>query len=102
MVVRLWWRTGLPPLRPGLQGVFRLLKTPWVALPNVLAGRELAPEFLQGRARGALLGAALLDLYDDAGERREMRDEFAQLSGLLGRGVSDVAARAVLSLARAP
>ena len=89
------------PLTAWIAGVFRLLKTPWVALPNVLAGRELAPEFLQGRARGALLGAALLDLYDDAGARRAMRDEFVRLSGLLGRGVSDAAARAVLSLARA-
>ncbi len=88
------------PLTAWIAGVFRLLKTPWVALPNILAGRELAPEFLQGRARGALLGAALLDLYDDAGARRAMRDEFARLSGLLGRGVSDAAARAVLSLAR--
>ena len=90
------------PLTAWIAAAFRLLKTPWVALPNVLAGRELAPEFLQGRARGALLGAALLDLHDDAGARRAMRDEFAQLSGLLGRGVSDAAARAVLSLARAP
>ena len=90
------------PLTAWIAAAFRLLKTPWVALPNVLAGRELAPEFLQGRARGALLGAALLDLYDDAGARRAMRDEFAQLSGLLGHGVSDAAARAVLSLARAP
>ncbi len=90
------------PLTAWIAAAFRLLKTPWVALPNVLAGRELAPEFLQDRARGALLGAALLDLYDDAGARRAMRAEFAQLSGMLGRGVSDAAARAVLSLARAP
>ncbi len=86
------------PLTAWIARVFRLLKTPWVALPNLLAGRELAPEFLQGRARGAILGAALLRLYDDAGARQAVRVEFARLAASLGRGVSDRAARAVLAV----
>ena len=90
------------PLTAWIARAFSLLKTPWVALPNILAGREVAPEYLQGRARGSLLGAALLDFYDDAAARQAMQIEFARLSRSLGSGVSDAAARAVLSAAQAP
>ena len=78
-----------------------LLKTPYVALPNILAGRELVPELLQGQARGETLGAELLRLYDDPGARQTMRAEFVRLSESLGRGVNERAAQAVLALARA-
>ena len=81
---------------------FRLLKTPYVALPNVLAGRRVVPELLQERARGEALGAELLSLYDDPGARRAMRVEFARLSESLRRGVDDRAAQAVLALASRP
>lgn len=89
------------PLTAWIARTFRLLKTRRVALPNLLAGRELAPEFLQGRARGAILGAALLRLYDDAGARQAVRVEFARLAASLGRGASDRAASAVLTLSDA-
>ncbi len=88
------------PLTAWIARAFRLLKTPWVALPNVLAGGEIVPEFLQNRARGALLGAELLRLHDDPQAREEMRVEFARLSESLGRGASERAARAVLAAAR--
>ena len=89
------------PLTAWIARVFRLVKTPWVALPNILAGRELAPELLQKRARGDLLGAELLRLHDDSGARGRMRAEFARLSESLSRGASERAARAVLAAARA-
>lgn len=87
------------PLTAWIARVFRLLKTPHVALPNVLAGRKLVPELLQDQARGETLGAELLSLYDDSGARQAMRAEFARLSESLGRGVNDRAAQAVLDLA---
>ncbi len=89
------------PLTAWIARAFRLVKTPWVALPNVLAGGEIVPELLQGRARGVLLGAELLRLYDDPQARGRMRAEFARLSTLLGQGASEQAARAVLAVARA-
>lgn len=88
------------PLTAWLARTFRLLKTPFVALPNVLAGRELAPELLQEKASGENLGQALLDLYDAPGRRRTMRAEFARLAQSLGRDVSARAAEAVFRLAR--
>ena len=87
------------PLTAWIARIFRLLKTPYVALPNVLAGRRVVPELLQDRARGETLGAELLGLYDDPGARRAMRVEFARLSESLRRGVNDRAAQAVLALA---
>ena len=89
------------PLTAWIARVFRLLKTPYVALPNILAGRRLVPELLQHQARGETLGAELLSLYDDPGARQAMRAEFARLSDSLGRGVNDRAAQAVLTLAQA-
>ena len=89
------------PLTAWIARVFRLLKTPYVALPNILAGRRLVPELLQHQARGEVLGAELLSLYDDPGARQAMRAEFARLSDSLGRGVNDRAAQAVLTLAQA-
>ena len=88
------------PLTAGIARVFRLLKTPYVALPNILAGRKLVPELLQGQARGDTLGAELLSLYDDPDARQAMRAEFARLSESLGGGVNDRAAQAVLALAQ--
>lgn len=89
------------PLTAWIARVFRLLKTPHIALPNILAGRKLVPELLQERARGETVGAELLRLYDDPGARQTMRAEFAGLSESLGRGVNDRAAQAVLALAKA-
>ena len=89
------------PLTAWIARVFRLLKTPHIALPNILAGRKLVPELLQERARGETVGAELLRLYDDPGARQTMRAEFACLTESLGRGVNDRAAQAVLALAKA-
>ena len=88
------------PITAWIARVFRLLKTPYVALPNVLAGRELVPELLQNQASGQRLGAALLRLHDDPAARGAMRGEFSRLRESLGRGVNDRAAAAVLELAR--
>jgi len=44
--------------------VRRLLRTPFVALPNILAGRALVPELLQDAATPDALLRALLPLVD--------------------------------------
>lgn len=85
------------PLTAWIAHAFRLVKTPWVALPNILSGSEVVPELLQGRARSERLGAELLRLHDNPEEREKMRAEFARLSESLRRGASERAARAVLA-----
>ncbi len=71
-----------------------LLHIPWVSLPNLLAGRELVPEFLQGAATPAALGEALLGLLEKE-RAAQLRTEFGKLREELP---GDTAARAVAAL----
>lgn len=77
---------------------FRLLKIPYVALPNLLAGRELVPEFLQARATPEFMGEALRTLLEDPAARAAQLEGFRDLAGVLRRGADDRAAEAVLAL----
>ena len=43
---------------------FRLLRVPWVGLVNLVAGYEVAPEYLQRRATADALSAGVLPLLD--------------------------------------
>jgi len=43
---------------------FRVLRVPWVGLVNLVAGYEVAPEYLQRAARPAALAEAVLPLLD--------------------------------------
>lgn len=80
---------------------FRLLKIPYVSLPNLLAGRELVPEFLQSRATPEFMGEALLRLLDDPAARAAQLDGFRSLAGVLRRKADERAAEAVLALLQA-
>jgi len=75
--------------------VRRLLTTPFVALPNILAGRELVPELLQHDATPDALAAALLS-QREAALRPDLQGEFARLHGQLRCGADERAAHAVL------
>jgi lipid-A-disaccharide synthase len=52
---------------------FRLLQVPWVGLVNLVAGYEVAPEFLQRRATAGSLAGGVLPLLDatNAATRRQ-------------------------------
>jgi lipid-A-disaccharide synthase len=76
--------------------VRRLLTTPFVALPNILAGRELVPELLQHDATPDALAAALIR-EREAARHPGLLDEFARLHAQLRRGADERAARAVLA-----
>ncbi len=74
------------------------LDIPYVSLPNLLAGRELVPEFLQSDAEPEAMGATLLALLDDAKLRDRQIRGLMELRGVLRRGADDRAAAAVLDL----
>lgn len=76
-----------------------LLKIPHVSLPNLLAAREVVPEFLQERARPELIAPAVAALLNDPEARARQLETFAVLAEHLGRGASDRAADAVLEMA---
>ena len=68
----------------------RMVGVPFVGLPNLLAGREVVPEFLQGEATPEALVAALRPLLYDAQAGARMT---ADLVGLRDRLRQDCAAR---------
>lgn len=61
------------------QLVRRMLRTDYIALPNILAGRALVPELLQDDATPVLLASALLGEL----ERSERSSEYAQACATL-------------------
>jgi lipid-A-disaccharide synthase len=74
-----------------------LMKTNYLGMPNVLAGREIVPEFLQHEARPKTIARAVLRLMNDPSAREQMISEFDAIIEKLGEtGASAKAARAVL------
>jgi lipid-A-disaccharide synthase len=67
---------------------------------NLVAGRDVAPEFIQGRARADLLAGALLPLLDAGSPERERQlDGLREVRRRLGEpGASARAARIAGSL----
>lgn len=78
----------------------RAVQTPYIALPNILAGQRLVPEFLQAAAKPAALAAALLHWLDDPAAVLEYREACSRLHSMLQNNAGDTAARAVLMLVR--
>jgi lipid-A-disaccharide synthase len=73
-----------------------LMKTNYLGMPNVLAGREIVPEFLQHEARPKAISRALLRLMNDPSAREQMISEFDAIIEKLGEtGASAKAARAI-------
>ena len=81
--------------------VARKLLLPYVGLPNVLAGRFVVPEFLQGDATVANLARAALNLYDDALVRRRLEALFAGMTRTLDADTGTRVADAVQGELRA-
>jgi lipid-A-disaccharide synthase len=79
---------------------FKLLKVPYITIPNLLTGEPLVPEFIQKEASPEALANAVSDLLDDPGRRAAITDEFVKLRTALALGADEKAARAVLGLAR--
>ncbi|AQQ68065.1 lipid-A-disaccharide synthase [Microbulbifer agarilyticus] len=76
----------------------RMLHTPWVSLPNLLAQRELVPEILQDDATPEALGGAVLNYFDDPLLGDRLRREFSEMHQELRRNASEKAADAVCTL----
>lgn len=76
----------------------KLIKVPYAAMANLLAGRELAPEFLQHRCRADLMGPALLALLEDQRRRAAIAVDYARIHRTLRHDAARQAADAVLDL----
>ncbi len=75
----------------------RLVKVPYLAMPNLLAGEELFPEFIQSAANADNLAEASLRLLRDKSQRTRILDGLDLVAAQLGEsGAATRAARAVL------
>jgi lipid-A-disaccharide synthase len=79
----------------------RLVKTPFIALPNLLAGRELVPECLQQHVDADVLGPLLLERLENPALRAELAQTFLEIHRTLRRDAGGRAARALLALVEA-
>ncbi|MGF6561211.1 lipid-A-disaccharide synthase [Erwinia aphidicola] len=76
----------------------RLVKTDYVSLPNLLAGRELVKELLQDECQPELLAAALEPLLAAGETRDRLLATFAELHHQIRWNADEQAAAAVLEL----
>ena len=73
----------------------RMVKTPYVGLPNILAGRLVAPELLQDRASPENLSRAVCTVLESGGQSQV--SEFDRLADQIGEGFSKRCTDALLS-----
>ena len=76
----------------------RMVRSPYVALPNILAGRMWVPELLQDEATGPELARALDAELSKARNNADYLGEFEALHEDLRQGADASAASAVLAL----
>jgi lipid-A-disaccharide synthase len=78
-----------------------LIKSPFISLPNLLAGKKLVPELLQDDASPEKLSAAIINYFENPEETQQLCDTFAQMHGILKRNASERAAEAIAKLIEA-
>src|SRR5213082_1498898 len=75
-----------------------VVKVKYLGMPNVLANREIVPEFIQHKAQPRSIAAAVERLLTDKTERARMLTDFAHVTQRLGRGEAIVnAAEAIVT-----
>lgn len=80
----------------------RLVKTPYVSLPNLLAGRELVKELLQEDCVPEKLASALAPLLQDDYHSQALKETFHDLHQHIRCNADEQAAQAVLKLMALP
>ncbi|MBB3045935.1 lipid-A-disaccharide synthase [Litorivivens lipolytica] len=77
----------------------RLVKTPHISLPNLLAGEALVPEIIQDEVRPDVIGPLLLERLSGGESVDVLKARFRQMHEDIALNASDSAADAILKLA---
>ncbi|MHB1947621.1 MAG: lipid-A-disaccharide synthase [Gammaproteobacteria bacterium] len=88
------YRTG--PLT--FQIARRLIKVPFIGLPNLLANERIVPEFIQNEATPESLTIELLNYLDHPEKVAEVENKFTQMHNTLRCNASQRAANAIAEL----
>ncbi|WP_150912332.1 lipid-A-disaccharide synthase [Marinobacter halotolerans] len=78
--------------------VSRMVKSPYVALPNLLAKQPLVPELLQDEATPEALGQAVLERLENTDERERLTLAFTEIHHSLRQNADEQAANAIAKL----
>lgn len=78
----------------------RLVKTPYISLPNLLAGKALVNEYLQQNCTANTLSTALLPLLKSDNQRNMLCQQFVTLHQQIRCNADQQAAQAVLELVK--
>ncbi len=78
--------------------ISRLVRSPYISLPNLLAGKELVPEILQEEATVANLSKALFKQLAQVKENSPLIKSFTEIHQSLRCDAGDKAAQACLAL----
>ena len=81
--------------------LLRLVKTPFIGLPNLLAGKLLVPELLQDKATPEALSDAVMDYFAEPEKTKVLCQTFADMHITLRRNASARAADAIAKLIQA-
>lgn len=72
------------------------IKVPFVGMPNLIAGREIAPELLQDHLTGTNLSQHILALVSDPARLAQARQDLAEVKAKLGEAKASERAAKVL------
>jgi len=89
----------LSTLTTFLLKTLKLFKAPFFAQPNLLAGRQVVPEYFNDEVRADVLGPAVLMQFERA-DRDQLVQTFAAIHQTLRRDASASAAEAIVELLR--
>ena len=78
--------------------ISRMVKAPYISLPNLLAGRALVPELLQEAATADSLFAHIRQVMENESDRKEITQTWNSIHASLRRDANQTAADAVLEL----
>ena len=79
-----------------------MIHTPYLSLPNILANREIVPEFMPYYRSTEPIAKRAIELLKSDEERRRMMDDLAAVvAPLRGRSASQNAAAMLLDMVRA-
>ncbi len=77
--------------------VRKMVRVEFASLPNLLAGRELIPEYMQEKAKPEVLAAAVMDWLNQPEKCKLLYQQFAELHEKLHMHAPEQAANAVVN-----